>query len=503
MLTELPPVVPFWACWRSNPVSRRCTSQLRPGGNGGRLVSDAQPMINFSAHEVRAGKNGAREDFEQMLALLVQATHGEAALVSANPGDWGIDVLVGDLHGRIAIWQAKYFIREFNESQKGQVRKSFAAAIKAAGEHGYTVNRWALCIPWSLDPRQTQWWQGWKAARQRETGVIIDLWDETELRRLLLLPGAADVRRHYYNPYRRDAAADEPGQSLHASPVGTLLEPVWAGGAELRLAGSVYLLHDEPSERSSRDMSWVWREATADLIERSGGRVRLRQIEIVRPVAAAEHQHAGLQAQARLLTRLNGRPGLPHVLGTVAGKDRVTIVTAHPGGASWAEVFGPGRVPADRLTAARILSAAASVCAPLRALHKCGTSHRALYPGAIFIEGDRCSLRDAGLAEIPPATDEGEATYRAPEQFRAPYAAGAWTDVYQLAAIAYHTLTGHPPSPAASPPVRAALPGFPEHADQVLLAALDADPARRPASATALGSALRAGRAELSRAAHR
>lgn len=438
-----------------------------------------------------------------MLGLLVQATHGEASLVSANPGDWGIDVLVGDLHGRVTIWQAKYFIREFAGSQEDQVRKSFAAALKAAGQQGHTVNRWVLCIPSSMDPKATRWWQGWKAARQRETGVIIDLWDETELRRLLLLPAAGHVRRHYYNPYRQDVAADDPGESLPASPVGTQPEPVWVGGAELRLAGLVYLLHDALSERSSRDMSWVWREATADMVEPSGGRVRLRQVQIVRRVAAAEHQHAGLRAQARLLTRMNGRAGLPRLLGMVAEKDRVTVVVAHPRGASWAEVFGLGRAPADRLAAARILSAAGSVCAPLDALHKCGASHRALYPGAILIQGDRCFPRDAGLAEIPPAMDEGEAIYRAPEQYRAPYTTGAWTDVYQLAAIAYHTLTGHPPSPGTSPPVRAALPGFPEQADRILLDALDPDPARRPASATVLASALRAGRAELSRAAHR
>jgi serine/threonine protein kinase len=220
-------------------------------------------------------------------------------------------------------------------------------------------------------------------------------------------------------------------------------------------------------------------------------------------VAAAEQQHAGLRAQARLLRRMNGKASLPRLLGAVEDQDRVTVVTAHPRGAPWAEVFGPGRAPADRFTAARVLSAAASLCGPLDVLHKCKASHRALHPGTIFVDGDRGFLRDAGLAEIPAATEEGDATYRAPEQFRAPYATGAWTDIYQLAAVTYHTLTGHPPSRAGSPPVRAALPGFPEQADRFLLGALDADPAARPAGTTALASALRAGRAELSRGAHR
>jgi hypothetical protein len=469
----------------------------------GHLVLGQQPMINFSVHEVRAGKSGASEDFEQMLGLLVQATNGEASLVFANPGDWGIDVLVGDLRGRTTIWQAKYFARGFNKSQEGQVRKSFASALKAADEHGYTVDRWVLCIPCSMEPEATQWWQRWRADQQGQTGVTIDLWDENELRKLLLRPESGHIRRHYYNPYRQDSVADESGQSLPAPPVGAEPEQIWVGGAELRLAGSVYLLHDAPSERMSRDMSWVWREATADRIEPSGGRVRLRQVEIVRPVAAAEQQHAGLRAQAMMLTRMNGRDGLPRLIGSTSEKGCVTVVTAHPRGASWAEVFGPSLMSADRITAARVLAAAADVCQSLDALHARGTSHRALHPGAIFVDGNRCFLQDAGRAEVPPTAGEGEAIYRAPEQSRALDAAGAETDVYQLAAVVYHTLTGHPPTPAGSPPIRTALPGFPEQADRTLLGALDADPAMRPAGAKALSSVLSAGRAQLSRAGHR
>jgi hypothetical protein len=58
-----------------------------------------------------------------------------------------IDVLVGDLHGRVTIWQAKYFIRGIGRAQTKQIRESFASAIKAADANGYTVARWVLCIP--------------------------------------------------------------------------------------------------------------------------------------------------------------------------------------------------------------------------------------------------------------------------------------------------------------------------------------------------------------------
>jgi hypothetical protein len=61
-----------------------------------------------------------------------------------------------------------------------------------------------------MDGHTTQWWQSWKAERQVDIGVVIDLWDETRLRELLLLPAAADVRRHYYNPYLQDGQPGAP-----------------------------------------------------------------------------------------------------------------------------------------------------------------------------------------------------------------------------------------------------------------------------------------------------
>jgi hypothetical protein len=92
-------------------------------------------MITFASHQARAGMAGASEDFEQMLGLLVRATSGEASLVFANPGDWGIDVLVGDLRGRVTVWQAKYF-------------PSLAAFFPAAYEYIGGAPRWsAECWP--------------------------------------------------------------------------------------------------------------------------------------------------------------------------------------------------------------------------------------------------------------------------------------------------------------------------------------------------------------------
>ncbi|MEV0327443.1 hypothetical protein AB0H63_13495 [Micromonospora echinospora] len=168
----------------------------------GPVLAAGEPPINFRAHEVRTGNPaGARDDFEQMLAMLVGATYPGARLIAANPGDWAIDVLVGDLTGAVVIWQAKYFMPLVGESHQTQIRESFASAMKAAKKHGHQVSQWVLCIPASMDAPTDKWWTNWKQRKQRETGVRIALWNEVELRRRLISPDAADVRRTYYDPY--------------------------------------------------------------------------------------------------------------------------------------------------------------------------------------------------------------------------------------------------------------------------------------------------------------
>jgi hypothetical protein len=174
-------------------------------------LASGEPPINFAAHQFRAGNMaGARDDFEQMLAMLVAAVHPGARLISANPGDWGIDVLVGELSGLVVIWQSKYFWPAVTRSRQAQIRDSFESAHRNALRNGYRLARWVLCVPSSMDAPTAQWWDNWRARKQRETGVVIDLWHETTLRTLLVTPDAAHVRRHYYDPYVPGAAPRAP-----------------------------------------------------------------------------------------------------------------------------------------------------------------------------------------------------------------------------------------------------------------------------------------------------
>lgn len=175
-------------------------------------LAAGEPPINFAAHQFRAGNMaGARDDFEQMLAMLISAIYPGARAIAANPGDWGIDVLLGELSGLVVIWQSKYFWPAVTRSSQAQIRESFDSALAAAQRNGYRVRRWVLCVPASMDPDTARWWDRWRARRQRDTGVVIDLWHETTLREMLVRPDAAHVRRHYYDPY-------DPEQVRRARP---------------------------------------------------------------------------------------------------------------------------------------------------------------------------------------------------------------------------------------------------------------------------------------------
>ncbi|MEM6109826.1 hypothetical protein AAHS21_26885 [Mycobacterium sp. 050272] len=182
---------------------------LSAGVIGSGVVS-GDPLISFAAHEVRAGHEGAREDFEKMLGQLVRAVLPGARMIAANPGDWGIDVLVGLLSGKVAVWQSKFFYPVTARGHQQEIRDSLKAAIVAADREGHTISQWTLCIPSSMDGPTASWWDGFKRRKQREHKIIINLWDETELRGLLISPDAIDVRNHYYGNAQRTIPHETP-----------------------------------------------------------------------------------------------------------------------------------------------------------------------------------------------------------------------------------------------------------------------------------------------------
>ncbi|HEX5401665.1 MAG TPA: TIR domain-containing protein [Pseudonocardiaceae bacterium] len=285
-----------------------------------------------------------------------------------------------------------------------------------------------------------------------------------------------------------DLAPDEP--PLSPAGDGPPPDQTWRGGDEIELSNRRYLVHDGVGETVPRDHSWVFRHADTYRLDRNPSVVRLRQVRVLSDTAAARRRRAALLQEATVLTSLLPVTGMPRLAETLTGPGSVTLVLDQQAGKSLRSVYGPCEWPLDYFRVNTFLRVLRSLSAVLGELHQRGLSHRALDPDVVLLpSGAAVCLRDVGLATVTPGFGEGTPPYQAPEQWRATRPAiGSRVDVYQVAAIAYHVLTGYPPTAGTSPPVRAVDFRLPGALDDLLGRALAADPALRPADGTALAA---------------
>ncbi|RKT53801.1 hypothetical protein [Saccharothrix australiensis] len=260
-------------------------------------------------------------------------------------------------------------------------------------------------------------------------------------------------------------------------------------GPEVDVDGVAYLVHDHPAEaRPTGDAGAVLRQARCLRLTPPGGLGWLRQVEVRHATPSARRARQALVDEHRLLAR--GIAGLPAVLQFAEGPGAVvTLVTSWPRTRTGRpcdtlDVLLPGGPVRDAGVLARVCDALAGLCATLAGLHAHRVAHGALAP-------DRLVWRDDGtlLVRDLARTDEGLPEYPAPEQW-ARAAAGPWTDVHQVGAIAHHLLAGRPPAPRAPLPLRSWAPDVDDRLAAAVDAALSPDPAARP-DAAALGGWLR------------
>lgn len=156
--------------------------------------------INIRQLEIQAGTvEGARTLFEKLIVHLMKVQYKDAKRIRSVRGDWGIDAIKGELSsGTCIVWQAKYFINGINKSQKEQIRDSFKQVLKKSKEKGFKINTWYLCIPCSLSPEETKWWESWYKKKTKETDIKMKLIDETEIESLLMTSDAEDIRLGFF-----------------------------------------------------------------------------------------------------------------------------------------------------------------------------------------------------------------------------------------------------------------------------------------------------------------
>ena len=151
----------------------------------------------------------------------------------------------------------------------------------------------------------------------------------------------------------------------------------------------------------------------------------------------------------------------------------------------------------------KALSIARQLCAGLAAAHHEGVLHRDLKPANIMLDSrQNVRITDFGLAAMAGETGQswgtGTPIYMAPEQLRGEEIS-IQTDLYALGLVLYEIYTGKRPFTMESAAEAARSrqtwcpllsgdldPGL----EKVILPCLDPNPARRPRSATEVGSAL-------------
>lgn len=166
--------------------------------------------------------------------------------------------------------------------------------------------------------------------------------------------------------------------------------------------------------------------------------------------------------------------------------------------------------PLDPVRTCRL---AGQLAAALDAAHEHGLVHRDVKPANVLLTRDvpeHLYLTDFGVAKRVGADSDvtaagrwvGTLDYLAPEQIRGETPSGA-VDVYALAGVLHHCLTGGVPFPRendaallwahvnAPPPAASSLrPGIPDAVDQVIARGMAKDPAERFPTAVELAQAL-------------
>lgn len=127
------------------------------------------------------GIESARIKFEEICEALIrkmypdEKVHGNDGFTGI--GDDGIDIFIEGSES-IRVYQCKYFIDGFGNTQKSQIRDSFN---RARLSKTFNVTEWTLLIPVELDIAQNSWWIEWKNKNEAKYKIKINIIKGREL----------------------------------------------------------------------------------------------------------------------------------------------------------------------------------------------------------------------------------------------------------------------------------------------------------------------------------
>lgn len=235
-------------------------------------------------------------------------------------------------------------------------------------------------------------------------------------------------------------------------------------------------------------------------------------VKVLRPeLAASATALERLRREALALSRVR-HPNVVRVLEFAQDGPTSYLVLELVPGRGLERIVAEAAARGELLPAERVVRWGAALARGLDAAHREGVVHRDVKPSNVHVRPDDAPmLLDFGIAQVPERTPgaltttfAGSPFYAAPEQLTGEPVDGR-TDVYGLCATLYQCLTGRVPFASdrfeevmrrtlteEPVPVRRLAPHVPRDVETVVLAGLEKDRARRPATAADLAEDLEA-----------
>jgi hypothetical protein len=106
------------------------------------------------------------DSFQRLCFQLLAEKHPSLAIkhVEGAGGDRGLDLFLGELRSRPAVWQCKHFPNALGARQRPQVLESLRVAVK-----NFNPQIWILVLPTDLDSKGHQWFQKLKRSYSNRT----------------------------------------------------------------------------------------------------------------------------------------------------------------------------------------------------------------------------------------------------------------------------------------------------------------------------------------------